>query len=786
MPRPRKQIVTAATLESVVDGLPDADRERILDAIGALQEHDADAAQSILGILAQWKPLPLPPPTIGNKPNPAYFQAKYQLANDLNLRAMQSGTMIPGYDSTMSGIAREVKIAGFDEKSIQDQRSDAEKLRSAYDAMREQPLDVLTMLDSEVQLLEEGFEKAFEVVGRQYDKVSGQRPGEGVSEYELRIAQGKKASGLMRRIIRLRKKIRNPRAAYPDDPRRADIAEACRPLWFMLYVARTNEKAQAQQLANGELSYVLRIGEHHGGLALAHWIARNHVRFRDLMAHKVEHPYQGMVGQRPPGHGKSEFAMACTALEACIRPTMQGVYLHAVKEQAEDALKYIAQMLGEDSEAGLRRRAMYPDIQIERSNTKMLQLRLDTKLKSPTLRASSTSTKALGSNVDWLVIDDAVPKSDRDQPAERERRKSNIGGTWMSRLRGGGGYVMIIGTVWHPDDYLAGMIREAEAGKGNFLLTKGVTGGPNSNPPFYPLWPEVYPASTLKRLYETIKDPEIWACNYEGNPTPESTRVIHNLRYYDPLSTEHADFLASAQFHISSDPTATNRENSDKAGLVYAAFGEIVVTTSQDTVLAETRLRLIDATEQHWSQVQLADGIAAYAATRPTSMAHVETRGGYHATADILENKYGIVAIRHDPTNVKKLARLKRVAGLIDDSIAGIRAQVEFPGMKMPDGTVGPDPRWRWLYDQFLNFGFAADHSCDAVVQLVQWGVNDGLLVAGEGEVSRQAVRVVGYRSEARQRLADYWKQIDHDARNPRDEMKRENEWIQGLADGGL
>ena len=770
----------------MVEGLAPAERDRILNAVATLQEHDPDAAQSILGILAQWKPLPLPPPTIGNKPNPAYFQAKYQMANDINLRAIRSGTTIPHYDSTLAGIAREVKIAGFDDKSIQDQRSDADKLRSVYDDMMAQPLDALTRLDSEIQLLEEGYEKAFEAVERAYDKIAGQRPGEGVSEYELRLAQGKSASGLMRRILRLRKKIRNPRALFPNDPRRADIAEAARPLWFMLYVSRTNEKKQAQKLASGDVSYVLRIGEHHGKLALAHWVTLYHVRFRDLLAHKEGHFYQGMIGQLPPGHGKSEFAMACTALEACIRPTMQGVYLHAVKEQAEDALKYITQMLGEDSDAGLRRRSLYPDIQIERANSKMLQLRLDSKLKSPTLRASSTSTKALGSNVTWLVIDDAVPKSDRDQPAERERRKSNIGGTWMTRLRGGGGYVLIIGTVWHPDDYLAGMIREAESGKGSFLLTKGVTGGPTSNPPFASLWPDVYPPSVLKRMYETIKDPEIWACNYEGNPTPESTRVIHKLRYYDPLSTEHTDFLASAQFHISADPTATNRENADRAGLVYAAFGEIVTATSQESVVAESRLRILDATEQHWGQVQLADGIAAYSATRPTSMAHIETRGGYHATADILENKYGIVAVRHDPTNVKKMVRVKRVAGLIDDSLPGLRAQVEFPGMKMHDGTIGPDQRWQWLYEQFLNFGFAADHTCDAVVQLVKWGVDSGILVAGDGEVSRQAVRVVGYRSEARQRLAEYWKQIDHEARNPDDDAKRENEWIHGMADGGL
>jgi hypothetical protein len=195
--------------------------------------------------------------------------------------------------------------------------------------------------------------------------------------------------------------------------------------------------------------------------------------------------------------------------------------------------------------------------------------------------------------------------------------------------------------------------------------------------------------------------------------------------------------MASATYHVTVDPTATNKETSDKAGLVYVAVGETPVVTinnGTETIGYVNKVRVIDYKEIHVNQVELADTVAKYSMSRPVYQVHVETRGGYQATADILQNKWGIEAVRHDPGPKNKEQRLKQCAGVIDNSLAGLPALIEFPGVTMTDGRVGPDEKHKQFYNQFLDFGYAVDDHCvDAMTQLVNYLLRSGTIVAGGG-----------------------------------------------------
>jgi len=193
--------------------------------------------------------------------------------------------------------------------------------------------------------------------------------------------------------------------------------------------------------------------------------------------------------------------------------------------------------------------------------------------------------------------------------------------------------------------------------------------------------------------------------------------------------------MAGAQCYVTVDPTATNKEKADKAGLVYVAVGEVQTDYAKDGTVTTgfmTKARIVDYKEIHVNQVELADTVAQYSMARPVHQVHVETRSGYHATADILQNKYGIEAVRHDPGPKNKEQRLKACAGIVDNSLAGLQALVEFPGVPHTDGKLGPDEKHKPFYNQFLDFGYAPDDHCvDAVTQLLNYLLRSGILVAG-------------------------------------------------------
>lgn len=667
------------------------------------------------------------------------------------MTAVRAGGSIPfNAEAASKMIYREAEMAGVDIKSLADSRSEGDKLRDWREAMLADPDDLWASTDQELEIARREMDFVDKHTG---DIIAETRCKLTDTEGDIRREEARRKKGKawvtrLDKLIRLRERARNPVPAGTQKLQ-TNAIEASHPLRFKMYVGRSSMKSL---LHEGTESRQFSFGYHHCEFALSMWEARNGVTYpttgksKGLVKKRGRKPFKGIILIAPPGHGKSSFVMHYLALEIAMRPTTQAMYLHAILDEAKKNKAHIARMFTDDNGAGKRCLSLFPRAKLAKkgNNATLMQVQLQEKPKSPTLTAAAVFGAKLGADSDIQVLDDVVPQSDVDEPTVRERRFDVLSGTFGTRQRGTDTFTIVTGYYWHHDDAVAKMIRLAEK-SGVFQVSIQTTGGPTSNPPFFPLWPDVYPEAELRSRFEQMnRNHSLWAANYEANPIAHADRLIRELAYYDPTEQEHTDFIKSATFYVSVDPAGTNQETSktgkpDKVGILYPGVGE-VSRREGDTLVYNQRVRILDAIQVYANQVELADKVASFALQRPVYQILVETRGGYHATADILENHWGLTTRRLDPGIRKKEVRLKQVAGLIDNSLKGMPAVVEFPGVRKPDGTVGPDKdRWGWLYKQFLDFGVESDdHIVDAASQFLIEMIRAGDIQPGVGEASVQ------------------------------------------------
>jgi len=683
----------------------------------------------------------IPPSKIGGKINPEHYRVRLAHINLVAEAAVKRGGSIPfNVESLTKMIEREASMAGLDATSISDARSEGDKIIAAVnrlldegdkDTIFEQTDDDIDLLIKEMERVVEGPDMCLHLIQ------DNQYTSEMIAEKKTR---GKKWLNRLRRVRRLRDLARYP--IPPDVNVDKKISPALYAAWeashilrYMLYVGRSSTITRPTE--RGFQSHIYRFGRHHARFAVDTWEARTGTLFEN---HQIliggRQPYKGVILIAPPGHGKSEFASHYLALEINLRPGTQALYIHAIADKAQEQKAHVARLFTRESSAGRRNTSIW-NHQLDKTdnNKTKMRLKLAERSKSPTVTSTGIMSAQLGADTNIQILDDIVPQSDVDQPTERDRRFKILSGTFGTRQRGQDTFRVVIGTFWHHDDALSRLWKIGDTSD-LYVRSRQKTGGPNTSPPFKPLWPEVFPAQELRRRFDEMNhNISLWSANYMGNPITEEARLIKTLAYYDPDSMDHMDFMAGAQCYVTVDPTATNKEKADKAGLVYVAVGEVQTDYAKDGTVTTgfmTKARIVDYKEIHVNQVELADTVAQYSMARPVHQVHVETRSGYHATADILQNKYGIEAVRHDPGPKNKEQRLKACAGIVDNSLAGLQALVEFPGVPHTDGKLGPDEKHKPFYNQFLDFGYAPDDHCvDAVTQLLNYLLRSGILVAG-------------------------------------------------------
>jgi hypothetical protein len=696
--------------------------------------------------------------------NREYILALLNRLNLIALSGLETGNLPMGYDALQRGLLRQAELNGFDPKHIADSRTAEEKALDVLERLSEEPSEIFGAMDEELDALEKSIQRAVELCVKYEQDKKDQEANKALSppdpKMEAKTTLGKEMLIRLQRLRRIREqaKMETPSAktlGY-NPGTQVNAVRASHVLRFMTYVMRSDN---IDRRSRGPGGAVLEWGYHHAEMAWAIWLARSGSKVFPLYVEtdRKKYPYEGAILVSPPGHGKTTIAEGFVGLALNIDPSEQVIWLHTAKEEASKNVKHITTFFDEAHPPGRRNYALFQRRLAKHGNnatTMTLETREQT--KQPNLKAHGIADARSGSNASMLIMDDIVDQKQIHLQTYRDTIYNLVSGTWMRRLRGTRTFHLTTATLWHADDPVSRRIRLVHNKKSFVLVRIQRTGGPGEVPPFKAVWPEEFPSIRLKKIYQEMNNPALFAAQYQAFPKTDATRIVRELRLYNPLTEEHARFMRGAMFHLSVDPAATNREKSDKAGLIYAACGEVKgirKDEGQEFEDCECRLRIVDVRQFNATQSELAEAVAHFCLSRPVDYVHVETQSGYAATAEMLTNQYGMDVVTHVPGNKSKELRFRGVASVIEHyhyRKGGGGAVVEFPGV-VKDGSLVPDPDLRWVFDQVLNFGsHAEDHCVDALTQLCKHLVSSGAIQPGKGIISEQVMGVAEGRVEPR------------------------------------
>lgn len=763
--------------------------------------------------------LGLPPSVVDGKPNHEFYRQAHGKLLALLFDAISKDGRVPfNLDAASLMLDRMAKVAGIDPKTVHDQRSKEQVAADAFERVLSAPSEWWELTAEEIDAVGEVIQQRMDAADRgAIDYIEGR----------IRDAPGAGGGGgpkvwrsRLELLRRLRERASKPIPRYGISDRGQDRAgggvcarlkpmyEAAWPLRVMVYAGRSN----MAHLANAEPSRsVYMVGAHHVKMVCDYWEARHGVAYMADPKHPAGRDapieivrgmidYKGCVIVAPMGHGKTDTGRFLTACEIALNPHTQAILLHAAAEKARENLAYLASLFAHSTPVGRRFFSLF-GLSLDAVNANLFRVALPDRNKSPTAMATGVKGKGLGGNASFQWWDDPVPMSDREQETERKRTFSLLHGTWMTRMRGREGWFLLVtATLWHNDDAIAKTIQLVRDEKAKYRVSIQRCGGPRTFPKFAPLWPEVYPASELETRYNSMKDPSLYSAAYMSNPVADERRIVQEMRYYDKmlvdsvgLPTEHAHFCENCVKYISLDPSATRGERADLAGIVYAGLGSVGVRKLVDghwVHATEKRLRLFDYEAIPATQSDLVQHTVSLCRQRPVDFVLVETRSGFHATADMFENYHGIDVIRLDPKCKSKEERLRAAAPALEHKNAdiaggGFRAVVEFPGVRTgrfaEDGSpvLALDPRFRQLADEILDFGVCgSDHGLDALTQMVIYLAPD-LAIGTGGTVSKKAVEQHRRHSDPRlEALLKEWAGTKDGAKNNKCQEATENTWL--------
>lgn len=544
-------------------------------------------------------------------------------------------------------------------------------------------------------------------------------------EIQERLNNLEYLKGLLSRARRVHRMVKNPGPPpHVLNPRRA-MPQAERYAWhsthllrFMLWVGRSG--------IPGMRSDIFNIGPHTVKMSVDYWIARRHVGFTGKTIEPGTCHYEGIVIVCPPGHGKTQFATHAMAMVFCEDADEQALMGHAQKEKAIQNLEYVKSCFQTEHANGRRCRALFPKARLSKHGNVAGKMQMITskKLREASISASGTASKISGADASFILLDDPVDQSEAHSETERDKKYLRLVGTWFPRIRGNVGFKMIVTTLWHEDDANCRIIKQAQAGDSSMAVSIQGCGGPKEN--FRPLHAPLADSRRLRSAYK--QDAHIYACAYMANPSSTGRKIIESVRFFDMNSPEQAQFASQCETWLSCDPSATSHSKSDMAGVVWLGLGDVIWHDEDENgrpiICRERRMRVLWAGEIRANQNELVRAVADFVQTRHADAIYIESRGAFHATADMLDEFYGIESFKLDPgPKDGKATRLRQCASVLDDSMAdmgGPRAVFEFPGVRNESGELVCHPDYQWLVDQFTKFGtIKGDHCVDAITQVI-------------------------------------------------------------------
>lgn len=471
--------------------------------------------------------------------------------------------------------------------------------------------------------------------------------------------------------------------------------------------------------------------------------------------------YDGVNIMLPPRHGKTDVVVFDSALDINKDDRQQMAVIHASQDVASSRMLVpVRKIFDRTTSQGRRNARLFPDRRLASYDNNATKMRVHTEnpAANANLIAGSPFTRGLGNNLNIVRGDDLVPSTDRYEAGTREQRKVMFKRTWVTRLQGRVGLIMLTGYPHHHEDlvwsyYTQSLEYQTSGGRSglNMLTVRRDVGGPKSSPRFSSIWPEMYDSKWLERKYHSLNDPATWASNYQLKPMPDDMQIVQKVRLYDPTDPDIIRFLDSATYYLSVDPAATGELVNDKAGLVILAVGDLrysrMLDNDREEVLSERIALVVKQDEFHATQTELTEHMLAIASNYNIEAAIIEQVTGLGTSmAEMLEQNYGINDVRlRGVQNKNKAARLRAVAPVVEHSNNQVPARVAFPGIRTLDenGVVSaamvPSPDVvrlvRYIEQFHVEQGF---HSLDAFTQCVRELVSTGEIAARVGGFSNQ------------------------------------------------
>ena len=655
------------------------------------------------------------------------------------------------------------KMCGIDWKEVGDQRSLGAIVKEQTDRILNDGEEIFAATDRVIEALERGFQES-DTRGTDFDHEVSEHAQMGTTDGpKARAGRARRWLGLLRRLRYLRSRVRNP-----YDPGVPGVSErvqrATHLIRFMLYTGRSDLSQFKEPHER-----LFRIGQPIIAMSMTLFYAINGagaVEGVGTLLRGDHNPvtgrpypgidYAGWVALLPPRHGKTDLLKHHAVLTMNLDPRAQAAYVHAGDDEAGAMNRAVQSYFTRDTAQGRRNLSLWPiELEDYDCNEFTTRLRVPQPPKTPQHTASGIGGAKLGKSFSIIRGDDLVPSSDRFNTADREKRVSYWDGTWMSRRSGTDYFVMISGYPHHSEDLISQYAREAEkfeqtggkAGK-PFWLLKMPVGGPETDPPYFSIFPELLDSDALRKLHRSLHDRSMWPSNYQLTPRDRERQIVKQVRLYNANAPEHQQFLQGAQFFVAVDPAAKGQEGSDFAGIVIGALGDARGVTTRDGVpinTSERQIRIVFEAEFYATQSEIAQHLLDLGAQFRIDHVYVECVTGLgSAVAEMLSTYHGVHAVELEGVkNKNKRARLMAVAGMIEDSNPSMRAKVLFPGV-MREGEDEPTLRAHESMDRLIryvvDFGITDGlHSLDALTLLCRKLMDQ--VGVGEGVFSEQVRR---------------------------------------------
>jgi hypothetical protein len=535
------------------------------------------------------------------------------------------------------------------------------------------------------------------------------------------------------------------------------ISESTHTLRYQLYAGRPDITAEDGQI----MTY--KFGQIHVRMSMRLWLMRQgamlsprggivlmgeqlpgHAPGR-MMAAKIK--YDSFLGMLPPRHGKTDWVIHDAALNINKNPRIQMAVLHDKEGEASKVLRATQNLFDLDTSQGRRNAKLYPGMRLADydNNKTMLRVFCEDPPRNPNFMAAGVWGSGQGNNLDIIYGDDLVPQSDMVEHNRRMQRRTRFAGTWLTRLQGPDAHVVLTGYPRHHEDLMwvyytnAESYRKTKGREGaNIMAVRIPVGGPNTDPKFKSIWPEMYPSSELRRRFMRQNDAPLWAANFMLRPLTDDQKIVKRVRYFNKDSMDTERFLKNATYHLSVDPAAKGDGSGDEAGLVVVAVGDtlrIEQTEMGELIHEEKMMYVVYAKEFPATQTELTEHMVAMSSKFPIDTAHVEVVTGLgRAIKEALETYYQIDRVV--PAKVAFLGQYKE-----DDD-----------GNPIVEAPLVGVPEMRQLVSYVENFAVESGfHTLDALTQVIKWCVDQGDLAIHQGEFSRQ-VAVSGMQDKLRQR----------------------------------